>query len=151
MNVTIYSRGEAEDAVAEGRIPPNTAVINFHDPIRTHYDLTPVDYRGMPTKLFTCGVVDQEPDDFRMAEEAVKEYLPEAPEIADFIYEAYENDMDIICQCEYGQSRSAGCAAAILQHFYGTGIDIFLDYKRFPNRLVYHKIFDELEKRKKNG
>ena len=45
---------------------------------------------------------------------------------------------------DYGQSRSAGCAAAILEHFYRRGIDIFADYKYYPNQVVYHKIFDAL-------
>ena len=45
----------------------------------------------------------------------------------------------------YDQSRSAGCAAAILEHFYRRGIDIFADYKYYPNQVVYHKVFDALE------
>ena len=53
--------------------------------------------------------------------------------------------MDIICQCEYGQSRSAGCAAAIREHFYSDGIKIFADYRYYPNQLVYNKVFDALE------
>ena len=44
-------------------------------------------------------------------------YFPEVEELADFIYMAIEQGMDIICQCEYGQSRSAACAAAIKEHF----------------------------------
>ena len=49
-------------------------------------------------------------------------YLAEADELATFIYEAREVGRDIICQCDYGQSRSAACAAAILQHFEKRGI-----------------------------
>jgi hypothetical protein len=72
-------------------------------------------------------------------------FFPEAPELADFINKTFLAGMDIICQCEYGQSRSAGCAAAILEHFYRRGIDIFADYKYYPNQVVYHKVFDALE------
>ena len=54
------------------------------------------------------------------------------------------NGMDIICQCEYGQSRSAGCAAAILEHYEHRGIDIFRDYKYYPNQLIFNKIYDAL-------
>ena len=75
-----------------------------------------------------------------------KTYLAEADELAKFIYEAKADGLDIICQCDYGQSRSAACAAAILEHFEGRGIDIFVDYRYYPNQLVYHKIFDALEK-----
>ncbi|MDE7093984.1 MAG: hypothetical protein K2O52_03615, partial [Oscillospiraceae bacterium] len=62
----------------------------------------------------------------------------------------YQNHKNIICQCDYGQSRSAGCASAILEHFYHTGISVFADYRRSPNQVVYHKVFDALEKYKKN-
>ena len=51
----------------------------------------------------------------------------------------------MICQCDYGQSRGTGCAAAILEHFYHTGISIFADYNYYPNQVVYHKVFDALE------
>ena len=73
------------------------------------------------------------------------EQLYAAPDIAAFIYHAYNNGMDIICQCEYGQSRSAGCAAAILEHFYHSGISVFANYDYCPSQVVYHKIFDALE------
>ena len=75
-------------------------------------------------------------------------YFAEAGELSKFIYEAKANGRDIICQCDYGQSRSAACAAAILQHFEGRGIDIFADFRYYPNQLVYHKIFDALERLK---
>ena len=81
--------------------------------------------------------------DFGLSEET---YFPEADALAEFIYKAKEDGLDIICQCEYGQSRSAGCAAAILQHFSKNGIDVFTDYRYYPNQLVYHKVFDALTK-----
>ena len=81
------------------------------------------------------------------------DYLPEKgytydnffPEATDYINKAFRNGRDIICQCEYGQSRSAGCAAEILEHFYRRGIDIFAAYEYYPNQVVYHKVFDALE------
>lgn len=76
-------------------------------------------------------------------------YFPEVDDIAAFIYHAYDSGMNIICQCEYGQSRSAGCAAAILEHFYGSGISVFSNYNYYPNQVVYHKIYDALEKQKR--
>ena len=39
--------------------------------------------------------------------------------------------MDIICQCEHGQSRSAACAAAIKEHFEKSGIEVFADYRYY--------------------
>ena len=32
-----------------------------------------------------------------------------------------------------------------MEHFYRRGIDIFTDYKYYPNQVVYHKVFDALE------
>ena len=67
-------------------------------------------------------------------------------ELAQFIKIAVQAGYRIICQCEYGQSRSAACAAAILQHFEKNGISIFADYRYYPNQLVYNKIFEALER-----
>ena len=52
--------------------------------------------------------------------------------------------MNIICQCEHGQSRSAACAAAIKEHFEKSGIDIFADYRYYPNQLIFNKLRDAL-------
>lgn len=57
-----------------------------------------------------------------------------------------KNGKDIICQCEYGESRSSGCAAAIHEYFYKNGIDVFADYRYYPNQMVYHKVYDGLKK-----
>ena len=70
--------------------------------------------------------------------------LDYADDLAQFIYDAYNSGRDIVCQCDYGQSRSAGCAAAIAEHFYKSGIEIFADFSRCPNKLIYHKMIDAL-------
>jgi len=79
---------------------------------------------------------------------SMKTYFPEADALASFIYKAKKDGLDIICQCEYGQSRSAGCAAAILQHFSKNGIEIFADYRYYPNQLIYNKMLEALNKGK---
>ena len=73
-------------------------------------------------------------------------YLPEADAIAAFVKEEVNKGDAIICQCNYGQSRSAACAAAILEHYEKRGIDIFRDYRYYPNQLVFNKIYEALEK-----
>ena len=80
-------------------------------------------------------------DEFGLDEES---YLKEADELAEFIYRAKAAGLDIICQCEHGQSRSAGCAAAILEHFSGRGIDIFANYSYYPSKLVYKRVLGAL-------
>ena len=51
----------------------------------------------------------------------------QANQIADFVYRYWENCETLLCQCHYGQSRSAAVAAAIKEHFYHNGIEIFAD------------------------
>ena len=46
----------------------------------------------------------------------------------------------LICQCEYGQSRSAGVAAAVMEHYYRKGIHIFADARYYPNKHVFRKL-----------
>ena len=77
------------------------------------------------------------------------DYFTEAEELAEFVMEAQSDGLDIICQCEYGQSRSAGCAAAILEFFYGKGISVFSDYRYWPNQMIFHKLYDALENLRK--
>lgn len=74
-------------------------------------------------------------------------FISDADVLADKINNAINEKRDIICQCEYGESRSAGCAAAILEHYYGEGIEVFANYKYLPSKLVYNRVIDELRKR----
>ena len=149
MTVKIYSRKAMEKLLSQGKIE-NTAVISFHDPVgRGHRyleDYKPIDFTGKCDRVMQIALHDLDPEalvDFDLTEET---YFPEADKLAEFIYKAKDEGLDIICQCEYGQSRSAGCAAAILEHFDGRGIDVFVDYRYYPNQLVYHKVFDALTK-----
>ena len=125
----------------------NTAVISFYDPPskRNPKVTVPVDYTGKCDRVFSVGIHDIDIEilgDYGLTYDT---YFPEAEKLAEFIYKAKQDGLDIICQCEYGQSRSAACASAILEHFYGTGISIFVDYRYYPNQVVYHKVFDALE------
>ena len=147
MKLSILSRKAAEELI-EGAFPENTAVISFYDPPskRTPKDYAPVDYKGKCKRLLAVGAHDIDIEilpDYGLTFES---YLPEAGAIANFVLSAIDDGLDMICQCEYGQSRSSACAAAILQHFEKRGIDIFADYRYYPNQLVYHKIFDALER-----
>ncbi|MFR5875600.1 MAG: hypothetical protein ACLUFN_03835 [Eubacterium sp.] len=145
MNVSIYSREEIEKLI-DNDFPKNTAVISFYDPKGIRSDnLSPVDYKNQAEMVYQVAVYDIDIDVLEDYNLTFDTYLPEAKEIAEFIYQAKEKGLDIICQCQYGQSRSAGCAAAILEHFEKNGISIFADYRYYPNQVIYHKIFDALE------
>lgn len=63
----------------------------------------------------------------------------QANQIAEFVYRHWEDCGTLLCQCHFGQSRSAAVAAAIKEHFYHNGIEIFADeQERYcPNVYVF--------------
>ena len=144
MKVDIFSREDMEGILAD-HLPANTAVISFRDPETKPTPKKPIDYSSATNRIFQIALHDIDIDILDKYGLTYETYFPEAAALAKFIYEAKADGLDIICQCEYGQSRSAGCAAAILEHFYGTGISIFADYRYYPNQMVFHKVFDALE------
>ena len=46
----------------------------------------------------------------------------QANQIADFVYRYWESRGTLLCQCHYGQSRSAAVASAIKEHFTTMGL-----------------------------
>ena len=146
MKVFVHSRSSIGELIQNG-FPENTAVISFYTPRNKREALEPrLNYDGICDKVFYVGIPDIDLEILADYGYTYESYLANADALAGFIREAKERGLDIICQCDYGQSRSAACAAAILQHFECRGIDIFADYRYYPNQLVYHKIFDALEK-----
>ena len=148
MKVDIFSRKAAEELIQAG-FPEKTAVISFYTPKNgKRSEDVRVSYKEKCDKVFYVGIPDI---DFEILEDygyTYEAYLEKADELAKFVYDSEAEGLDVICQCDYGQSRSAACAAAILQHFEGRGIEVFADYRYYPNQLVYHKVFDALEEYK---
>lgn len=147
MKVQIYSRKAIEELL-QGDFPKNTAVISFYDPPskRTGEIYKPVDYKGKAERVFTIPIYDIDIEILEDYGLTFDTYFPEVNSLAEYISQAYKDGLDIICQCEYGQSRSAACAAAILEHYYNDGISIFADYRYYPNQLVFNKIRKALDK-----
>lgn len=145
MNVTICSRKAAEELLRTDTLS-RTAVISFCDPpsVGKPAPTPPLDYAGKAARVFTVVVHDLDLTALPDVGLNYDTYMPEADALAAFICQARADGLDILCQCEYGQSRSAACAAAILEYFDGTGISIFADYRYYPNQVVYHKIMDAL-------
>lgn len=141
MKVDIYSRKAVEELL-KNDFPKNTAVISFYDPpnIRKGEISKLVDYKGKPKRLFIVAVHDIDVDILEDYGLTFDTYFPEAENLAEFIRQAHDGGLDIICQCEYGQSRSAACAAAILEHYCKDGISIFADYRYYPNQLIFNKV-----------
>ena len=145
MKVEIYSRAAMEKRLQEGPLK-NTAVISFYDPpsSRAPTDYAPVDYTNMCDVVFPVGEFDIDIEVLPEYGLTFDTYLPSAPNLAKFIKLACADDMDIICQCEYGQSRSAACAAAIREYYYNDGISVFADYRYYPNQLIFNKLLEAL-------
>lgn len=145
MKISIYSRKRIEKLI-ETDFPKNTAVISFYDPRGIRSDnLIPVDYKGKAEMLYQVATYDIDMKYLGDYNLTFDTFLPEAKDLAKFIYDAIEKGLDIICQCHYGQSRSSACAAAILEHFTKSGIRIFADYRYYPNQVVFNKILNALK------
>lgn len=145
MKVDIYSR-KAIEKLLQSDFPKNVAVISFYDPAnqKTGKRDKPVDYSHKTNRIFPVAIHDIDLEILPKYGLTYDTYFPEADDLAKFIYSAYNDNLNIICQCEYGQSRSAACASAILEHFYHNGISVFADYRYYPNQMVFHKVFDAL-------
>lgn len=147
LKVEIYSKDKIERLLDSSDRLENKAVISFYDPPSARGERAmPVDYRGKADTLFQVAVNDIDLEVLPEYGLTFETFFTEAEELAEFISEAYEKGMDIICQCEYGQSRSAACAAAILEFYEKNGISIFADYRYYPNQLIFNKVLDSLRR-----
>ena len=146
--IRIMSRKAAEKLLKTG-FQTNTAVITFVDPpdgIKDN-DVKILDYCGICERYFVIRCYDLDPKPLEDYGLTVEDFMPEADQLAAFIKKAIADGLNIICQCGQGQSRSAACAAAILEYYTGRGIEIFADYRYYPNQLVFHKILESLRKK----
>lgn len=134
MRISIYSRKSIE-FLFDSSFPENTAIISFYDTDRYNNDknYTLVDYSDKTDNVLYIPL-----DDFQTE-------LPEAGKIAEFVYSAKSKGLQIICQCESGQNRSAGCAAAIQEHFYHSGDFIWNNHRYHPDEMVYYAVLNALE------
>lgn len=147
LKTSIYSRKSIEKLL-EKDFPKNAAVISFYDPPGKFRDAEyrPIDYTAKTNFVFQVALHDIDLAVLPKYHLTYETYFPEADDLAEFIFTAKKEGKDIICQCEYGESRSSGCAAAIHEYFYSDGIKIFADYRYYPNQMVYHKVYDALER-----
>lgn len=116
MDVTILSRKTAEALLESDSFPTNTTVISFYSPEKVKAgDYTPVDYGKCASKVYYACVPDIDIEALPSFGYTYDSYFSDVNDLAKFILQAVSQGMDIICQCDYGQSRSAACAAAILE------------------------------------
>jgi predicted protein tyrosine phosphatase len=71
----------------------------------------------------------------------------QAAEIADFVLRMYPQIERFLVHCTFGQSRSAGVAAAISQFYEGNSSGIFGNRAYSPNPTCYKLVLDALKKK----
>ena len=148
--IEILSRNELENALKGKMINKDNhsisfgdfngfAVISFCDT-----DRIPVDLSATKADYITVMADDLDYDEICKRYGDYYKFLSEADDIAQFIIRAVSSGKNIVCQCEYGMSRSAGCAAAIYEFFMGTGVSVFTDRKYYPSTVIFEKIYEAL-------
>lgn len=146
--IEVMSRKELQNQL--NIISSDTVIISFCDPNQHNKLIIPNNSNWkINNNIFFIPIHDIDIEvlqDFGLTFES---YFPQVEELADFIKTAVANDYNIICQCEYGQSRSAACAAAIKEYFEKSGIEIFSDYRYYPNQLIFNKLLDALKRKNK--
>ena len=135
MNVYIYSRDQLL-SVLNNDFPFGTAVVSFYDE-----GSRPIDFKGKPAASISRCI-----NDVRWVDRPDKWHAKEFDDVAKFIHECAAKGYDVICQCEFGVSRSSACAMAIKEYFMGNGIEIFRNYDYYPNQVFFNNIYDRLEK-----
>ena len=152
MKILIRSRKSIEK-MSKSPFPTGTALISITD-----VNDSPVNLENQPDFLLRLAFDDvdndvfaDEPIDELTQEERIemeKKYNMLSEEQANKLASFYETNKDnistLICQCEHGQSRSAAVAAAILEFRSRRGIQIFVDDRYYPNKVVYRKVFAAL-------
>ncbi|MCL2631254.1 MAG: hypothetical protein FWD49_07040 [Firmicutes bacterium] len=150
MKTEIYSRERVENLIESG-FPKNAVAISFRDRPMIANDpyCTPVRY-PQGVAVYHCVADDITHDDITSGHPKAREitaesFFQDAVKMADFILEQAEKGItNFICQCEFGQSRSAGVAGAIEEFFNKNGISVFADYRYCPNQIIYNKLIKAL-------
>jgi protein-tyrosine phosphatase len=135
MKAPIYSKPAIFELIKKG-LPNNVAIVSFVD---TKEDKIP-----FPKGTDVLHVIFYDIRPFTVSKNRYDRILPQAKEIAEYVYQKHSEGKDIICQCDYGVSRSAGLAAAILEMWGNQGIKVFADYRYSPNQFIYNKVLKEL-------
>lgn len=153
MNVHIFSRNAVEKllrpdpaasllgaygAMLRPSLPDNAAVVCF-------YDGESLDYSGVTERVFPVALIDA---DIVKAGDTYELSLPQtiADELARFVFDAVADGCAIVCQCEQGRNRSAGCAAAIREYFSGDGEAVFSDPRYEPDRSIFRSVYEALQR-----
>ena len=151
MNIEIMSR-EALMELAKEPFPEGTSIISI-----TNTDHADVALEHQPDRMMHLKFDDvsdeifeellgRKPNVREMHQIASRFHMlsnAQTQQMADFVL-SMSNEGTLICQCEHGQSRSAGVAAAVMEYYYQKGINIFADVRYYPNKHVFRKLLCSL-------
>ena len=134
LKTAVISIADANDNFAElGNKPEHLLQLHFND----------IDADVFKDEL------GRKPTDAEIKEIEQKYHMlsdAQAKEIATFYHQISRDNVDLlICQCEHGQSRSAGVMAAILEHRCRQGIQVFANDNYYPNKTIFKKVLKQLK------
>jgi predicted protein tyrosine phosphatase len=138
MTYEVKNRGDARQATMKMEAPA-TAIISITDIGR--------DKNHFHKQDWLKGVLELQFNDVMRGKGCITK--KQAEEIADFVFNIYPHVERILVHCEYGQSRSAGVAAAISQHYEGNSSGIFGNPAYYPNRTCFDFVLEALKNKKK--
>lgn len=151
MTVKIMSRKDLME-LAKEPFPADVAVISITDSDREDVKLLHqpehilrLKFDDVSDEIFqqllgrkpTVGEMRQIANHFHMISNA------QIRQIAEFII-SRNNAGTLICQCEYGQSRSAAIAAAVEEYHHRRGVQVFADSRYYPNKYIFRKVLKSL-------
>lgn len=138
MNITVMKRSILQKYLYSSNFnTKNTAVISFYGTgeKQVNFNVNP-NVKYVKVNIDDLRWVDEpstwQKEEFKLIVHMIKEW--EAKGIIE----------NIICECEAGVSRSAGCAAAISEYFNHNGINYFTNINYSPNVNVYNGIYKRL-------
>lgn len=147
MKVAAFSKAEVMSGTA-GFSLSNTVVFRFYDPNKGNYaenDEVYEKYAGGYIALIS----DIDFSESGNSKIRYEDYIPEADALCDRIFREFLRGRDIIFQCEDGCRISGAFAAAVIDVFRKFRDDIEGERAEGYNQYVYSKVFDMLEKLKK--
>ena len=139
MQYEIMSRYNARQASYQNEAP-NTAIISITDPGTKANSFYP--------QPWIVAILEQQ---FIDVEKPKRGHisLEQAKEIAGFVKQNYSKVERIIVHCEFGQSRSAGIAAAISKYYEEHDSGIFGNKAYSPNKTCFHYVLNALNDKRK--
>lgn len=150
MNVYIYSQEDMEKMLKDNTFPEHVGVINIGEPLDKRepgYYRTPttsIDFVRLHNDVHAIYLYNMEAEELAENGLTKKTFFPHIERTVHFIKFRHSNEQDIICYSRHGISRSAACAAAILEYYYKKGDSIFSDGKYKPNKLIYNLLLEAL-------